>query len=136
MARADFQITLRGGEFQGGGWQRFEPGSLIEGTVQIVTDSDVRANHVWLRVQWHTEGRGDRDQGKAGEMDLFQGVLTAQTPLTQSFHFTLPHEPWSYAGRYINIIWEVTAEIDIPMAPDLRGSMPFILAPSPSGARP
>ncbi len=128
MARADFQIRLEGGTFDGN-WQRFEPGSSISGTVQIVADGEVKANHVWLRLQWHTEGRGDRDQGKAGELDLFQGVLTAQTPLAQSFHFNLPREPWSYAGHYINIIWEVVVEIDVPMAPDLRQRQLFILAP-------
>jgi hypothetical protein len=128
MAHADFLITLHGGDFEGN-WQYFAPGSGLEGSVQIVPDSDIRANHVWVRLQWHTEGRGDRDQGRVGEWDVFQGVLTAQTPVTYSFSFDLPREPWSYAGHYINLIWEVVVEIDVPMAPDLRQSQQFILAP-------
>ena len=126
MARADCQITMRGGE-PVNGWQRFEPGGPVEGEVQIVPDSDIRANHVWIRLQWHTEGRGDRDQGRVAEIDVFQGVLTARTPYTYGFNFTLPREPWSYAGHYINIIWEIVAEIDVPMAPDLRQGQLFIL---------
>jgi hypothetical protein len=129
MARANFQITLDGGEYDGN-WLRFEPGSSVQGSVQIVPDSDLRANHVWIRLQWHTEGRGDRDQGRVAEIDAFQGVLTAQTPVRYGFNFALPREPWSYAGHYINIVWEVVAEIDVPMAPDLRQSQLFILAPS------
>jgi hypothetical protein len=128
MARADFLITLHGGNFDGN-WQRFAPGDTIQGSVQIVPDSDLRANHVWIRLQWHTEGRGDRDQGRVAEVDVYQGVLTAQTPVTYGFSFTLPPEPWSYAGHYINIIWEIVAEIDVPMAPDLRQGQLFILAP-------
>ena len=128
MARADFVITLHGGDFDGN-WQRFEPGGTVSGTVQIVPDSDLRANHVWVRAQWHTEGRGDRDEVRVAALDVFQGTLTAQTPVTFSFSFTLPGEPWSYAGHYINILWEIVAEIDVPMAPDLRKSQLFILAP-------
>jgi hypothetical protein len=128
MARADFLITLHGGNFEGNS-QRFAPGEAIQGSVQIVPDSDIRANHVWIRLQWHTEGRGDRDQGRVAEADVFQGVLTAQTPVTYGFNFTLPREPWSYAGHYINIVWEIVAEIDVPMAPDLRQGQAFILAP-------
>ncbi len=128
MAKADFLITLHGGDLDGE-WPHFAPGSTLAGSVQIVTDSDVRANHVWVRLQWHTEGRGDTDQGRAAELDVFQGVLTARTPYTYGFNFALPREPWSYAGHYINIIWEVVAEIDVPMAPDLRHRQVFILAP-------
>ncbi len=128
MAHANFLITLRGGDFDGN-WQHFAPGSLLEGSVQIVPDGDIRANHVWVRLQWHTEGRGDRDEGRVAQVDVFQGVLTAQTPYTYSFSFDLPREPWSYAGHYINIVWEVMVEVDVPMAPDIRQSQTFIMAP-------
>jgi len=128
MAHANFLITLRGGDFEGN-WQHLAPGSLVEGSVQIVPESDIRANHVWVRLQWHTEGRGDRDEGRLAQLDVFQGVLTAQTPYNYSFSFTLPCEPWSYAGHYINIVWEVMVEVDVPMAPDIRHSQPFIMAP-------
>ena len=128
MAHAEFLITLQGGDFDGN-WQRFEPGGALQGTVQIVPDSDLRADHVWIRAQWHTEGRGDRDEGRVAVLDVFQGLLTAQSPVNYGFSFTLPSEPWSYAGHYINIIWEVVVEIDVPMAPDLRQGQLFILAP-------
>lgn len=128
MARVDFFITLHGGDIDGN-WQRFEPGNPLQGSVQLVTDSDVRANHVWIRLQWHTEGKGDRDEGRVAELDVFQGVLTPQMPMQYSFNFTLPDAPWSYAGHYINIIWEVVVEVDVPMAPDIRQGQLFILAP-------
>ena len=128
MANASFLITLQGGDFDGD-WQRFAPGVALTGSVQIVPDSDLQANHVWIRLQWHTEGRGDRDLTRVAELDVFQGVLAARSPMTYGFNFTLPREPWSYAGHYINLIWEVMVEIDVPMAPDLRQGQLFILAP-------
>jgi hypothetical protein len=129
MAQANFIFSLNGGDFDGGG-QRFAPGDTLQGSVQLVPEGNIKANHVWVRLQWHTEGRGDRDQGRVAELDVFQGTLTAQTPYTFGFSFVLPPEPWSYAGHYINIIWEVVAEIDIPLAFDVRQSQSFILAPA------
>ncbi len=131
MARANCQITLRGGRPEGG-WLRFEPGETIEGTAQIVPESDIRANHVWLRLQWHTEGRGDRDEGRVAALDVFQGVLRARTPVTYNFNFTLPREPWSYTGHYLTIIWEIVVQVDIPFSSDIRQGQRFILAPAPS----
>ncbi|MBI3243992.1 MAG: hypothetical protein HYZ49_17050 [Chloroflexi bacterium] len=128
MANATIQISLSGGEAEGE-WMRFEPGSVLQGTAQIVPQGDIRCNHVYVRLQWHTEGRGTRNEGRVGEIDMAQGTLAANTPLSQNFHFTLPKEPWSYAGHYINIVWEVVVNIDIPLAPDLNFSQPFILAP-------
>ena len=128
MAGANIYITLQGGEMDGQ-WLRFAPGDTLRGSVQVVPDSDVRANHVWIRLQWHTEGKADRDLGRVAEQDIFQGQLTAQMPVQASFSFSLPQAPWSYAGHYINIIWEVLVEIDVPLAPDLRKGQMFILAP-------
>ena len=128
MANATVQFTLNGGDYEGD-WMRFEPGSTLQGTVQIVPQDDIRCNHVYVRLQWHTEGRGTRNEGRAGEIDIAQGTLTANTPLTQSFHFNLPREPWSYAGHYVNIVWEVLVSFDVPLSPDMHFSQPFILAP-------
>jgi len=130
MANATIQLTLNGGDPQGD-VLRFEPGSLIQGAAQIVPQGDIRCNHVFIRLQWHTEGRGDRDEGKVGEIDIAQGTLAANMPIGQSFNFNLPREPWSFAGHYVNSIWEVVVVIDIPLAPDIRFGQPFILAPRP-----
>ena len=129
MARAEIEITLRGGR-QEGNVLHYEPGEVLQGSVQVTPDSDINCKHLYARLIWRTEGRGDTDKGKAAELDLFQGQLRAGTPTYHTFHFTLPQEPWSYAGYYINIIWEVEAVVDVPWAVDPKQSQPFVLAPT------
>jgi hypothetical protein len=129
MAQADIQVTLRGGEMVEN-WRRYDPGEEVFGQAVITPASDIRCNHVFARLAWHTEGRGDRDTGKAAEVDLFQGVLPAGQPRTFSFQFQTPREPWSYSGHYINVVWEAVVEIDVPMALDIRGAERFILFPA------
>ena len=80
------------------------------------------------RVARHTEGRGDKDEGVGAEQDLFQGELRANTPAYYRYHLKLPQEPWSYAGRYVNIIWEVEASIDLAWARDPKMAERIIMA--------
>jgi hypothetical protein len=125
----DIRVSIQGGQQAEGGYQHFEPGGDIWGSVTVTPDRDLKCNHLWVRLQWHTEGRGDRDQGRVDEADVFQGTLSANQPVRHDFRFQLPDEPWSFAGHYVNIVWEVVGEIDVPMALDLRGATAFILAP-------
>jgi hypothetical protein len=129
MASADIRFTLSGGE-AAGGLMRFEPEGMLQGSVQVVPQEDIRCNAVRIRLQWHTEGRGTRDEGIAAEIPMApQGTLQARVPLSQQFNIILPKAPWSYAGHYINIVWELKVTIDIPMASDLNATQAFILAP-------
>lgn len=129
MAGADIRFTLSGGE-PVEGLMRFEPGAMLQGQVQVTPQDDIRCNAVRIRLQWHTEGRGIRDEGVAAEIPMAgQGTLQASVPLSQQFNIILPKAPWSYAGHYINIIWELKVTIDIPLASDINAAQPFILAP-------
>lgn len=126
---ADIQIEVTDGTPEAGGWQRFEPSSHVSGRVTITPERELRAQHVWVRLQWHTEGRGDRDEGRVAETDLYQGPLAAGVPRTFSYHFGLPNAPWSFAGHYVGIVWEIAVQVALPMAIDLQASQPFIVAP-------
>ncbi|MEP7359402.1 MAG: hypothetical protein ABI847_19280 [Anaerolineales bacterium] len=128
MAKAAIQVSLRGGEALAG-MMRFDPGSRLEGVVQILPDSNIRAKKTTVELAWHTEGRGDTDSGSAGQIEIAQGNLVANTPVVQSFAFNLPAAPWSFAGHYVNIIWQVKVVVDIPLGADLHAEQPFILAP-------
>jgi hypothetical protein len=130
MARADIQVTLQGAA-EDGGVPHYQPGQDLRGTVQVTPDADVRCNHLYVRLQWHTEGRGDRDQEKIAEVDLFQGTLRADGPWGSDFRFALPREPWSYAGHYISLVWEIAVDVDVPWSVNPRHSQPFVLAPRP-----
>lgn len=128
MAKVNFEITIRGKEAEQG-VVHFEPGETLQGSATVMPESKLDCRHLYARLVWHTEGRGERDRGVAAEMDLYQGLLHAGTPTYHTFHFKLPEGPWSYAGYYINILWEVEVSIDLAWAPDPRSGTPFILAP-------
>ena len=128
MEEADIEVILSGGEKQGDFWH-FLPGSEISGAVRIVPWKNINSRRVLVRLQWHTEGRGTRAKGAIDELVLAQGKLMDGVALSSNFHFTLPLEPWSYAGHYITIVWELLVIIDIQLASDLVHSERFIMAP-------
>jgi len=130
MANAAFQISFRGGE-PVSGTVRFDPGSRLEGLVQIMPAENIRAKRVIVRVGWHSEGRGDQDKAMVGELQIAQGNLTANTPISQSFSLDLPPQPWSYTGFYVNIVWDVRVTIDVPLGSDVEALQRFIVAPRP-----
>ncbi len=121
------EITIRDGN-EVGGVRKFKPGDVIRGSIQITPDSDLKCKHIYIRARWHTEGRGDKDEGIGAEQDLFQGKLRTGVPAYYSYHLKLPQEPWSYAGRYVNIIWEVEASIDLALARDPKIAERIIMA--------
>lgn len=128
MADAVVQFTLEGGTHEGG-LMRFEPRSRLNGTVTVTPGKDIRAKRVYAQLQWHTEGRGDRDEGVAAAVAFNDAQLRANMPMVGRFTFDLPEAPWSFAGHYINIVWEILLVVDIPLATDIRASQPFIMAP-------
>lgn len=128
MANAEFLITLRDGE-SAGALLRYAPGSVMRGEVRLTANEQVNCRGAYLRLMWHTEGRGDRDQAKVDEIVLATGAIPAGTNMARAFEFNLPEQPWSFTGKYVNIIWEILGVIDMPMATDVVVSEPFILAP-------
>jgi hypothetical protein len=132
MANATIQITLNGGEMLAGNVLRFDPNGQMQGTVQIVPQENINSKAVYVRLEWHTEGRGDRDGGQVAQIQLGSGQLPANQPIVQGFNFQLPPSPWSFAGYYINIIWTIKVVIDIPFSPDLNAAQVFVLAPKVS----
>ncbi len=131
MSDVEFQIDIRGGEPQGG-LVRFRPGETLQGSVRIIPKSDLQARHVFVRLMWLTEGRGDRDQAVIAEQDVYQGELKGGASSYHSFHFLLPDQPWSYAGHYIQIVWAVEVSIDLALTRDPRDQKTFVLAPDNS----
>jgi hypothetical protein len=107
----------------------FEPGASIEGTVTITPQVDLNCTGIKLRLGWHTEGRGDRDYRNVEEKVVFQGVLPGGQPAVFPFQFTLPDQPWSYSGHYINILWELVADIDLPLAINPKSKYPILVRP-------
>lgn len=131
MADVDIELTLRGDAVEDGG-RRYDPGSTVRGWARLTPDGSVNARRAVARLQWHTEGRGDRDQACCDEVELARGPLVE--PLVQSFMLTVPQQPWSYTGHYINIIWQVVVVVDIPHAFDVSAQEQVVVAPRPAGS--
>ncbi len=123
------EITLKNGE-QSGMVKQFQPEQTVSGTLLVIPDKDLKCRHLYVRARWHTEGRGDRDSGIGAEVDLFQGTLKAGMPTEYQFELTLPREPWSYAGHFINILWEIEAVIDLRLAKDPRTAVEIVMSPA------
>jgi hypothetical protein len=129
MAQADFEFQLFDGE-PAGESVIYRPGDTLQGRVLIFTDNDIKCKHLYLRLLWHTEGRGTRYEEIIEETDVFQGTLKSGFPSTYDFSFTLPNDPWSYEGHYVSVVWRVQADLDIPWGKDIKGSKAFILQPN------
>jgi hypothetical protein len=128
MAKADIQVSIRNAEESFGTW-RFRPAEHVQGSVTIIPDSDVKCNHLYVRLEWHTEGRGTQFRQKVSEVDLFQGTLSANMPRSFEFDFPLLEEPWSYEGHYISIVWTIAVQLDVPWGRDVKHEEPFLLLP-------
>jgi hypothetical protein len=128
MADVDFQVNFSGGEPYGG-YRRFDPGADVAGTVTLVSDENLNARGIRAKVGWRTEGRGDTDSRTVSQATLAEGGLMAGLPQSFDFSFRLPQEPWSYAGHYLNIIWEVEINVDLRLAVDKVHRERIIVAP-------
>ena len=127
MADVDIELTLQGGEIQDNG-RRCDPGSTLQGWARLTPEGTANCRRVVARLEWHTEGTGDRDDGCIGEVELATGPLAG--PLIQSFTLTVPQQPWSYTGHYINIIWQVSVVVDIPLGLDITAEERIVVAPA------
>ena len=129
MATAIIEVSLADDQADGA-MRSFHPGETIRGTVQVTPETELTCKHLHIRLAWHTEGQGTRDSQSVAQIDVFQGTLPPRIPNHYDFAFALPNAPWSYAGHYINIVWEIEVDIDVPWATNPKQSYPFILTPA------
>lgn len=108
---------------------RFAPGSTVHGVYRLTIAKPIRCRSAELRFGWHTEGKGDRDEGIIESRPLSPDALVPGRTLSDRFIFTLPHEPWSYSGHYISIVWSVSVWFDYSLRRDITEHAPFIMAP-------
>jgi hypothetical protein len=130
VANANIRLLLDG--TPDGDIARGQPGARLRGTVQVrPSGGDVKCSHLFVRAKWHTEGRGTRNEGVGAQADVFQGILPGGEVSTFPFDLPLPKEPWSYAGRYVSIVWAVEVDVDVPWSTNPRHGRPFVLRPEP-----
>jgi hypothetical protein len=123
----DCHFELKGGDRRGP-VTIYAPGDRVSGSVRLAPQADIPCRSVTLQLEWHTEGKGDRDQQIIHEKTLHQGNLRMGSLVGDNFVFQLPEGPVSYAGQLINIIWTITIKVDVPRAKDATFQEPFIVA--------
>lgn len=129
MAKVDFQLVLQGGE-EGHDTKRYAPGDPVKGLLIVTPDEDLNCKHLYLRLLWHTTGRGTQYKENVTELDLHQGKLAGGLPRSFNFDFTLPNQPWSFDGHYISVVWKIQAQVDVAWATDPQAEVSFVVRPS------
>lgn len=132
-AQASVQIDLDGSQSAEGMFV-YPPGGTVSGRVEIMPETDFTCERLLIQLKWETDGKGDKDQQVVDQRDIYQGVITAGVLISEEFSLSLPQQPWSYAGHYINIIWTVHVKIDVPKARDVNYGQTFILSPAAAPA--
>jgi len=108
----------------------FTPRESVNGIIEITPATNIECRKLLVRLKWRTEGRGDPDQEVIGEMNAFEGTLSAGIVKSIPFRFELPRQPWSYVGKYISIVWGIEVDIDVAWKANPRHFAPLILAPA------
>jgi len=86
--------------------EQFIPLEHIKGKVSWNVNEPPRC--VTLHVGWHTAGRGTKDSCVEYEQEWTTDQLTGEEP----FSFSLPHAPYSFAGKLIELMWYISLEVD------------------------
>ena len=112
-------------------WSRhYVAGNILSGVVRVRSDQEVNCRGVHCVVGWHTEGRGDKDEGIVWSNTLHEGPLSGEQ--TFPFRLTLPlNGPISYSGHYIRIVWTVNAVVALDWQKDPSAEVLFFLMPAP-----
>jgi hypothetical protein len=127
MAAVKLEIELDPGPWDDPEWADYRAvGGTVSGRVKTITDDPISCRRLVVSVGWHTEGRGDKDQEAVGEETVFEGELQPDQP-SFPFSFPLPAGPVSYAGHYINIVWQVSANLDLAWKRDPHTEQTFFL---------
>ena len=102
-------------------------GGTVSGRLRMTADEMIKCRKLTVAIGWHTEGTGDTDSETVFETTVHEGEIY---PGDQEFPFScdLPDGPISYAGHLINVIWSVSARLDLAWKRDPTAEQPFFLS--------
>ena len=96
-------------------------------TTAIIQMNDQKAAGMYQDIlARHKQVMMNKDQEAFGEETVFEGELQPDQP-SFPFSFPLPAGPVSYAGHYINIVWQVSASLDLAWKRDPHTEQTFFL---------
>lgn len=100
--------------------KRYQPGQKISGDVVVNTDRDWTCNALTVELGWRTDGYGREDSAICETVLLGKKSWKAGKEYRCAFAIKAPAGPETYTGELLNISWYLSAEADIPWAPDPR----------------
>ena len=122
MSKCDLQILLDRPE------RTYKFGEPMAGVVKIAAHDDFVCRKLTLIREWKTEGRGNRAGGGEEGM-IFAEDTQFHSGETQEFPFRFVglSGPASYDGHYLKVVWHLRAQVDIPLAVDVKHEEKFTL---------
>ena len=125
-ATPTLEIELDPGPWPQGDWANYRAaGGNVSGALRVNSPDPLECRAVRISIGWHTEGRGDKDEAVIFEETVHRGPLHGE----HSFRFStpLPAGPVSYAGKYITIVWQAAAAIDLAWKRDPHTEQTFFV---------
>lgn len=104
----------------------YRPGETITARILVSAPRAIKCKQLTAKLRFFAHGSGNAHQKVVEEKALYAGEFSpGQHEYT--VQFVLPYGPYSYAGHYMNLDWEVQAYLDIPWALDKKGATQFSL---------
>lgn len=102
-------------------------GGTVSGRVRMTSEDMMTCRRLTVEIGWHTEGTGDTDRDSVFETELHTGEIY---PGEHEYAFScqLPDGPVSYSGHLLNIVWSVSARLDLAWKRDPTAVQPFFLS--------
>lgn len=125
MSAPFLDVELDPGPWDDDQWRDYRlAGDKVSGRAIVQCETNLNCRGIHVKLGWHTEGKGDKDQDVYFDQVVHHGELLAGR---HEFPFSarLPMAPMSYAGHHIKIIWAVHVRIDIAWKVDPKFQRPF-----------
>jgi len=122
MSKCDLQILLERAD------RTYKFGEPIAGVVKIAAHDNFLCRKLTLIREWKTGGRGNHAGGGEEGMIFaddteFHSGETREYP----FRFVGLVGPASYDGHHLKVVWHLRAQVDIPIAVDIKHEEKFLL---------
>lgn len=103
-------------------------GERLKGNVTWRAEGSKQPRKIEVACRWRIEGRGKEREEVVGSADMSD--VGGRTEVSIPFEFDIPlYGPLSYDGKLLRIIWEVAADVDLPMARDEHDVKVFTVLP-------
>ncbi len=122
MSRCDLQISLDRPD------RIYKFGEPMAGVLKISAHDEFFCRKLTLIREWKTEGRGNHAGGGEEGM-IFADDTKFHSGETREFPFRFVglSGPASYDGHYLKVVWQLRAQIDIPLTVDVKHEEKFVL---------